>query len=115
MAREGCQAAVVIANPVSLAHRQEIIASAARFRVPTIYEAAIFARDGGLIAYGVEPLHLLRGAASYADKILKGASPSALPILQATKFELVVNLKTAKALGLAVPPALLAHTDEVIE
>jgi putative ABC transport system substrate-binding protein len=88
---------------------------AARHRVISVYWADIFVRDGGLISYGVDLTDLQRRAAGYVDRILKGATPSDLPTQLPTKFQFVVNLKTAKALDLAVPPAILARADEVIE
>ena len=115
MLRDGNQAALVIANPLSFAHRSEISASAAHNRLPTIYESRVFTDAGGLVSYGVDAIELLHHLASYVDKILKGAAPGELPIEQSSKFELVINLKTAKALGLTIPPALLARADEVIE
>jgi putative tryptophan/tyrosine transport system substrate-binding protein len=115
IARAGHQAAIVIGNPLSLTHRHEVIASAAKHRIPTIYEARAFAVDGGLVSCGVEPIHLFQGAAAYVDKILKGAPAGTLPVQQATKFELVINLKTAKALELTIPQLLLARADELIE
>jgi putative ABC transport system substrate-binding protein len=96
-------------------HSGEIVALAARFRVPAVYPSPVFAAKGGLIAYGIYSSDLFRRAASYVDRILKGAKPADLPVQQPTKFELVINLQTAKALGLTVPPALLARADEVIE
>ena len=88
---------------------------AARYRVPAVYWSRFFAEVGGLLSYGVNPLSEFRRAASYADRILKGAKPSELPVQAPVKFELVINLKTAKALGLDVPPSLLATADEVID
>jgi ABC-type uncharacterized transport system substrate-binding protein len=96
-------------------HRADIIAAAARHRVPAIYPFNYFAADGGLVAYGTDVKDLWRRAASYLDRILRGEKPADLPVQAPTKFELVVNLKTAKALGLEVPPTLLARADEVIE
>ncbi|MFI5024028.1 MAG: ABC transporter substrate-binding protein [Alphaproteobacteria bacterium] len=96
-------------------HRERIIALAAQYRVPTMYQYDYFAESGGLIAYGSDVTDLFRRAAAYVDRILKGANPGDLPVQAPTKFRLVVNLKTAKALGLTVPPLLLASADEVIE
>ena len=96
-------------------NRQSIIALAARHRLPAIYPFRYFVASGGLISYGTEVLDTYRQAASYVDRILKGERPSDLPIQQPTKYELVINLKTAKALGLTVPNTLLVAADEVIE
>ena len=92
-----------------------VIALAAELRLPAIYPYRFFATAGGLISYGAEPLELFPRAASYADRILKGAKPADLPVQQPTKYELVINLNTAKALGLTIPPTLVARADEVIE
>ena len=101
---------------VSMAvHRPAIIAQAATHRVPTMFPWRFGASDGGLIAYGVDVEDLHRRAAGYVDRILKGAKPADLPVQQPTKFELVINLKTAKAIGLEVSPTLLATADEIIE
>ena len=88
---------------------------AARNRIPAVYFIAVFVRTGGLVAYGVDELDLLRRAASYVDRILKGEKPADLPVQLPTKFELAINLNTAKSLGLTVPPFLLNIADEVIE
>ena len=96
-------------------YREAIISLADRYRLPTIYPARVFVTDGGLMCYGIVWADLLRGAAAYVDRILRGAKPNELPVQLPTKFELIINLKTAKALGLGVPPSLLATADEVIE
>jgi putative ABC transport system substrate-binding protein len=106
---------IVLPEPVTGTHRTLIIALAARYRVPAIYPYRFFATDGGLMAYGVKQTDLYRRAASYVDRILKGEKPGDLPVQQPTKFELIVNLKTARAQGLDVAPSLLARADEVIE
>ena len=97
------------------AHRASIISATTRSNVPAVYWLSAFARDGGLLSYGPDPLDIFRRVASYVDRILRGAKPAELPVQFPTKFEMVVNLKTAKALGLEVAPALLARADEVIE
>jgi putative ABC transport system substrate-binding protein len=99
----------------NIANRDLIMALAARYGVPTIYNTTFYAESGGLITYGADFLESFRQAAVYIDRILKGAKPEELPIQQPTKFQLVINLKTAKALGLTIPLTLLATADEVIE
>jgi putative ABC transport system substrate-binding protein len=96
-------------------HRASIISAAARNRVPAVYWRSYYARDGGLLSYGPDPVDSYRGAATYVDRILRGAKPGDLPVQFPTKFEMVVNLKTAKALGLTVPQSILLRADEVIE
>jgi putative ABC transport system substrate-binding protein len=115
MVRDGDQAAIVIANPLSFAYRKEISDSAAQSGLPTIYEYREFATAGGLVSYGANINDLLYQLAKYVDKILKGAKPGELPVEQPTKFELIINLKAAKALGLAIPESFLLRADEVIE
>ena len=100
---------------LTLAHRVPIISAAARNNVPAVYWASEFARDGGLLSYGVDEVDTWRRAATYVDRLLRGAKVNDLPVQYPTKFHLVINLKTAKALGLEVPPLLLARADEVIE
>jgi putative tryptophan/tyrosine transport system substrate-binding protein len=106
---------IVNSDVFTTRYRADIIAAAARHRVPAIYPFNYFAVDGGLIAYGTDVKDLWRRAASYIDRILRGEKPADLPVQAPTKFELIVNLKTAKALGVEVPPTLLARADEVIE
>jgi putative ABC transport system substrate-binding protein len=106
---------VVIPDTFMVVHRASIISAAARNNVPAVYQLSAYARDGGLLSYGVDPIDNWRRAASYVDRILRGAKPGDLPVQFPTKFEMVVNLKTAKALGLAVPPSILLRADEVIE
>jgi putative tryptophan/tyrosine transport system substrate-binding protein len=108
-------ALLVLVDPFTLQHRKRIVDFAAQRRLPAIYEAREFVQSGGLICYGPSLLAMQRRAAEYVDKIFKGAKPADLPVEQPTKFELVINLKTAKALGLDIPPTLLARADEVIE
>jgi ABC-type uncharacterized transport system substrate-binding protein len=106
---------IVTGSPGAFSHRTLIVALAARHRLPTVYPGRVFAVDGGLISYGPDTVDQLRRAADYVDRILKGEKPADLPVQAPTKYELVINLKTAKALGLNVPPSLLARADEVIE
>jgi putative ABC transport system substrate-binding protein len=106
---------VIIPSIFMSGHRDLIVAAAARHAAPAIYPFRFFATAGGLIAYGADGVDLHSRAASYVDRILKGAKPAELPVQQPTKYELVINLKTARTLGLAVPPMLLARADEVIE
>jgi putative tryptophan/tyrosine transport system substrate-binding protein len=106
---------VVTASPSSTAHRDLIIALAARHKLPAVYFERFFVAAGGLISYGPDLLDQYRQAAGYVDRILKGEKPANLPVQAPTKYELVINLKTAKALGVTVPPSLLARADEVIE
>jgi putative ABC transport system substrate-binding protein len=106
---------VVVPDGSIMGHRAAIILAAARNNVPAVYPVPDFARDGGLLSYGSDQVDLFRRAAAYVDRILRGAKPGDLPVQFPTKIELVVNLKTAKALGLTIPPNLLAVADEVIE
>jgi ABC-type uncharacterized transport system substrate-binding protein len=102
-------------NPVTFSKRKEIVRFAQKNRLPSMYGARDYADAGGLMSYGPSITDMYRRAAFYVDKILKGAKPGDLPVEQPTKFELVINLKTAKALGLTIPPSLLARADQVIE
>jgi putative ABC transport system substrate-binding protein len=115
-ARKGrADAGLVLPSPVLESHRRQVAGLAATNRLPTIHPFPESLKAGGLVSYGVSLADLYRRAASYVDKILKGAKPADLPVEQPTKFELVINLKAAKALGLTIPPAVLARADEVIE
>jgi putative ABC transport system substrate-binding protein len=114
-ARSGNGGLVVTASAASQRHRNLIITLAARDKLPAVYFERAFVAAGGLVSYGPDYIDQYRRAASYVDRILKGEKPADLPVQAPTKYELVINLKTAKALGLTVPPALLARADEVIE
>ena len=108
-------AIVVFPSPVTVQHRASIIAAAAEQRLPAMYPYRFFTVDGGLMSYGSPVGDVYRRAALYADRILKGAKVAELPVQQPSKYELAINLKTAKTLGLAVPDKLLVAADEVIE
>ena len=114
-ARKPNSGLIVMPDIFTTGHRAEIILLAARYRLPAVYSFRYFTEIGGLLSYGNDPLDLVRRAATYADRILKGENPSELPVQAPVKFELTINLKTAKALGLDSPPTLLARADEVIE
>jgi putative ABC transport system substrate-binding protein len=113
--RERVDALLVSDANVNFHHRRLITDFASRHRLPTIYAFREAAETGGLMGLGVDILDVYRRAAGYVDKILRGAHPADLPVEQPTKFELVISLKTAKALGLTMPPSLLARADQVIE
>jgi putative ABC transport system substrate-binding protein len=99
----------------TLAHRSPIISAAARNNVPAVYYLSAYARDGGLLSYGIDFVDISRRAATYVDRILRGEKPGDLPVQFPTKFEMVVNRRTAKALGLAAPRSILLRADDVIE
>jgi putative ABC transport system substrate-binding protein len=115
LGREPGGGLVVIPDPFTGVHRAPIILAAARNNVPAVYWQSSFVRDGGLLSYGFDLVDPLRRAASYVDRILRGEKPGDLPVQFPTKFEMAVNLKTAKALGLTVPLSILVRADEVIE
>jgi putative tryptophan/tyrosine transport system substrate-binding protein len=115
LGREPGGGIVVMPNIFTLARGMPIISAVARNNVPTVYSASHFARDGGLLSYGVDQVDNFRRAATYVDRILRGATPAELPVQLPTKFEMVINLKTANALGLTIPETLLATADEVIQ
>jgi len=115
LGREPRGGLVVMPDAFTDVHREAIILAAARNNVPTVYHLSTFVRDGGLLSYGTDRVDSFRRAATYVDRILRGAKPAELPVQFPTKFEMVVNLKTARALGLNVPTSLLARADEVIE
>jgi putative ABC transport system substrate-binding protein len=106
---------IVVVDPLTLRYRENIVRLAAQTRLPAVYGFSEFVRSGGLIAYGPSVPDQARRAAAYVDRILNGAKPADLPVEQPTKFELVINLKTAKTLALTIPPSLLARADQVIE
>jgi putative tryptophan/tyrosine transport system substrate-binding protein len=114
-AAEGNGGLIVSPNVVTFANHNLIVALAARLRLPALYPFAFYAKGGGLISYGFDPVNQFQQGAGYVDRILRGAKPADLPVQYPTKFQLVVNLKTAKALGLTIPPGVLAIADEVIE
>jgi putative ABC transport system substrate-binding protein len=114
-ARFGNGGLIVTASGLATTHRELIVALAARHKLPTVYPRRLFVADGGLISYGTDRPDQFRQAAAYVDRILKGEKPADLPVQAPVKYELAINLKTAKALGLTVPPTLLARADEVIE
>jgi putative ABC transport system substrate-binding protein len=115
LARTGNGGLIALRLTEVILHRELIIKLAAQHRLPAVYPLRIFAADGGLISYGPDVVDQSRQAASYVDRILKGEKPADLPVQAPTRYNLVINLKTAKALGLSIPPSLLARADEVIE
>jgi ABC-type uncharacterized transport system substrate-binding protein len=115
MARERSEALIVLPDPITLSRREQAADLAQRNRIPTMYPFGEFVEAGGLMAYGPNNLDLWRRGAIYVDKILKGRKPADLPVEQPTKFELVINLKAAKQIGLTIPPSVLARADKVIK
>jgi len=115
MARERAEALMVVASPLFITHREPLAELARKHRLPAMFGSKENVEAGGLISYAADLTDLHRRAATYIDKILKGAKPSELPVEQASKYEMVINQKTAKAIGLTVPPALIARADDVIE
>ena len=114
-ARPSGDGLIVTSSPLTTLHRELIIRLSAQYNLPAVYYERLFATGGGLMSYGTDFRDQFRRAAGYVDRILRGEKPADLPVEQPTKFDLVINLKTAKTLGLTVPPTLLARADEVIE
>ena len=114
-ASNGAGGLIVAPHPTPVALRRDIFAAAASHRLPAVYPFRYFATEGGLMSYGLDQLEQWRGAAGYVDRILRGERPGELPVQAPTKYELVINLKTANALGVNIPPALPLRADEVIE
>jgi putative ABC transport system substrate-binding protein len=114
-AQESRGGLIVLPTALNAVERNRIFSSAARGRLPAMYAFRFYATDGGMMSYGIDTVDLFRRSASYVDRILKGEKPADLPVQAPTKFEMVINLKTVRALGLTVPPALLVRADEVIE
>ena len=115
MTRARAGALAVVGSPLFVNERRRLADLAAKSRLPAVYPGRVYVDAGGLMSYGTNLADLLRRAATYVDKILKGAKPTDLPVEQPTKFELVINLKAAKALGLTIPPAVLAQADTVVQ
>ncbi len=113
--RERVDALTATENPLHAEHRGSIVSFAAGNRLPTVFGERLFVDAGGLMSYGISSADLLRRLPTYMDKILRGAKPADLPVEQPTKFELTINLRTAKALGLTIPPSVLGRADQVIE
>ncbi len=115
VAREGHGGVLVLPSAFATAHSKAIVALAAQYRLPTVYPGRVFATSGGLMSYGINDVDLCRRSASYVDRILKGEKPADLPVQAPIKYELAINLKTAKELGLTIAPSLIAFADAVIE
>jgi putative ABC transport system substrate-binding protein len=114
VSRERAQALLALRSPIVVVERKRIAELAIKNRLPAIYDDRAFVEDRGLMSYGTSQAVFYRRAAAYVDKLLKGAKPADLPVEQPTKFELVIHLKTAKALGLTIPQSLLVRADEII-
>jgi putative tryptophan/tyrosine transport system substrate-binding protein len=114
-ARGSNRGLICAAAPLTVNNRNLIISLAAQYRMPTVYPFRFFVADGGLISYGADPINFYRQAAGYVDRILKGEKPADLPVQAATRYDLVINLKTAKALGISLPSSILSRADEIIE
>ena len=106
---------IVMTDPFTAVHRKAVVSLTTRYRVPAVYPYRLFTAEGGLISYGVDIPDLFRRSASYVDRVLRGAKPGDLPVQEPTKFNLVINLKTAQAIGVELPRTILARADEVIE
>jgi putative tryptophan/tyrosine transport system substrate-binding protein len=115
LGREQGGGLIVLSDSFMVVHRAPIISMAARNNIPTVYSNAVFTRDGGLLSHGPDRRDMYRRAAPYVDRILRGAKPADLPVQLPVKFETVVNIKVARALGLVVPPSILLSADEVIQ
>jgi len=115
MTKERAGALVILGDAILYNQRKQIADLAAKSRLPSIFALPEYAEAGGLIAYGADSLDLERRSATFVDKILKGAKPADLPVEQPTKFDLIINLRTAKAIGLTIPPSLLLRADQTIE
>jgi len=115
MVKDREQGVLVTSSAFMFVHRQAIVDLAATQRVPAVYEVQVFVEVGGLLSYGVDFSEMQLRAATYVDRILKGAKPADLPVEQPTKFDLVINMRSARALGLTIPPSLLARADQVIQ
>ena len=115
LARTSSGGLIVTASSLATVHRDLVVALAARYRLPAVYSSRLFVTAGGLICYSPDRIDQFRSAAGYVDRILKGEKPADLPVQAPTEYELVINLKTAKALGLTIPPSLLARADQVID
>jgi putative tryptophan/tyrosine transport system substrate-binding protein len=112
---EPVDALLTLVDPFTIQHRKQIVDFAAQRRLPAIYEAGEFVESGGLISYGPNPLIIEQRAAEYVDKIFKGAKPADLPVEQPTKFEMLINMKTATALSLSIPQSIMLRADRLIE